>query len=195
MPLYASRHAPGLGEAGGILQLALAGILEAQRQLAVHLLVDGVGQEDAARLCNGLQAGGDVDAFAEHVVLLDDHIREVDADAEAHAPVFRQVGIAGVGCLLHVDGEGDGIHRAAELGQKPVAQRLDDAPAILRDQRVDDGRLAFHQLGQRARLVAFHQPRVARDIGREDCRQAPFQALKTPRDIGEGPQVTVKIGS
>ena len=178
----AARHAPGLGEAGCVLQLALARILEDQRQLAVHLLVHCLGHEDAAGLRNGLQAGGNVDAVAEHVVLLDDHIREVDADAEAHAPVVRQIGVARLGGLLHLGSEAHGIHHAAELGQEAVAQRLDDASTCLGNQRIDDGGLPRHQLGQRARFVALHQPRIARDIGREDCRETPFQVRHSGAD-------------
>ena len=178
----AACHAPGLGEARCLLQLALASILEDERQLPVHLLVHRLGHEDASGLRNGLQARGNVDAVAVDIVLLDDDIREVDADAEAHAPVVLQVGVARLGGLLHLGGEGHGIHHAAELGQEAVAQRLDDAPARLGNQRIDDGGLPRHQLGQRARFVALHQPRIARDIGREDCRETPFQVRHSGAD-------------
>ena len=79
--------------------------------------------------------------------------------------------------------------------RKPSPSVLTMRPPRLGDQRVDDGGLPLHQLGQRARLVALHQPRVARDIGRKDCGEAPFQARQSPRESMESSEVTVNIRS
>jgi hypothetical protein len=44
--------------------------------------MDRVGDEDAAEIGQGFDARGDVDTVAIEVVALDDHIAEIDADAQ-----------------------------------------------------------------------------------------------------------------
>ena len=44
---------------------------------------------DAARLGDAFESRGDIDAVAEDIVVLDDHVAEVDADAEFDPPIFR----------------------------------------------------------------------------------------------------------
>jgi hypothetical protein len=60
----------------------LASILESHIQLIAHLLMRGIGDVDAARLCNAFQAGGDIDTITQEVVAFDQHIAKVDADSE-----------------------------------------------------------------------------------------------------------------
>ena len=58
-------------------------------ELALDLVEGGAGDHDAARLGQLLEPGGDVYAVAVDVaVALDDHVAQVDADAEADAPVL-----------------------------------------------------------------------------------------------------------
>jgi hypothetical protein len=56
-------------------------ILEADVEPVADLLAHCGGDADAARFRDRLEARGDVDAVAEDVAVLDDHIAEVDADA------------------------------------------------------------------------------------------------------------------
>ena len=55
---------------------------EGDGDAAAHMLVDAVGDRDAARLGEPLDAGGDVDAVAKEVVAVDHHVAEIDADAQ-----------------------------------------------------------------------------------------------------------------
>ena len=119
-----------------------------------------------------LQAGGDVDAVAEDVVALDDDVADVDADAEGNAPILGYLGGAVSHRRLHLDRAAHSIDHARELQQQAVAGGLDDAAAVAGDRRVDDLLPKGFQRRQRAALVAAHQPRVARDIGRHDGGKA-----------------------
>ena len=57
-----------------------------------------------------------------------------------------------------------------EFQQQTIAGRLDDAPAVRSDQRVDDVAAQCLQGRERAALIPTHQSRIPRDIGCNDCR-------------------------
>ena len=66
--------------AGDVLQLLLADILEGEVDAAVGVFLDALGDADAARFGDPLEAGSDVDAIAKYVAVLDDNVTLVDAD-------------------------------------------------------------------------------------------------------------------
>ena len=84
-----------------------------------------------------LQARGDVDAVAKNVVILDDDVAEVDADAELDALLGRDVGIAPRHAGLDLDGALHGLDDALELDQHAVAGGLDQPAVVLGDRRID----------------------------------------------------------
>ena len=65
-----------------VLDRPRAEIFELAVELPPHLLVDGIGHADAAGLGQALQASGNVDRVAISVATLDDHVPDVDADAQ-----------------------------------------------------------------------------------------------------------------
>src|SRR5204863_1887602 len=83
-----------------VLQLAEPDVLDRQIELAPHLLVDGLGETDATRVGQGLEPRGDVHAVPVDLVVLDDHIAEVDPYASVHALVRRARGVAPALLLL-----------------------------------------------------------------------------------------------
>jgi hypothetical protein len=64
-------------------------IVDGDTDLAANFPVSVVGDTDAARLCNYLQPHGDVDAIAENIVVIDDDVADMDADAEFDPLVLR----------------------------------------------------------------------------------------------------------
>ena len=54
-----------------------------------HLAERVVGDADGARLGDAFEAGGDVHAIAEDVVVFDDDVADMHADAEFDALVLR----------------------------------------------------------------------------------------------------------
>ena len=160
-----------------VLELLLALIDEADIEPAFGILLHAGRHADAARLGQALEAGGHVHAIAEDVVILDDDVADMHADAELDAPVLGHVGIAGDHPALHVDSAADGIDDAAELGQQPVARRLDQPSVMLGELGIEQKSAMGLQLPDRAFLVGADQPAVACDIGRQDGRQPPIQTL------------------
>src|SRR5262245_52067964 len=77
-----------------VLELLVALVLEHRVELATDLAHGIFGDTNRARLGDALQARRDVDAVAENIVLLDDDVADMYADAELDPPVLRQIGIA-----------------------------------------------------------------------------------------------------
>ena len=84
------QHAIGAHRFGNVLEALFAQRLEGQAELVVGLIVRCSGDDDAARIAQSFQAGGDVDAVAVEIVLVDDHVAQVDPDAEHDPGVLRQ---------------------------------------------------------------------------------------------------------
>ena len=130
-----------------------------------------VGNADAAGVGDAFQPGRDIDAVAKNVVVVDDDVADMDADAEFDAFCLGDVDIAQAHRALHLDRAAHRVHRAAELDQHAVAGGFDDAAAIFGDLGIDQRLAEGFQAGQRALLVDAHQPAIAGDVRREDCRQ------------------------
>ena len=59
-------------------------------ELVPDMLVNGLRDADCAGLGERLEPGGDVDAVAEDVVAVDDHVAEIDADAQFETALGRE---------------------------------------------------------------------------------------------------------
>ena len=150
------------------------------------MLVGRARNQHAARLANPLQPRRDIDALAENVVALDQHVAEVDADAVDDALGLGHVGVALGHQLLDGDRAFDGGDDGRKFQQQPVAHRLDDAPAELRHERPRRLAMLAHR-ARRPRLVLAHQAGIADDVdghdrgeaaGRGHCSGTP--ALRRP---------------
>jgi len=99
-----------------------------------------------------------------------------DLDAEPHLFVHGSVVIFLANGLLDRNGALHGIDRAGEVCDDAVAGGVEDPAPVRRDQSVDDG-AACLQPGERADLVARHQPAVAGNVGGEYRCELSFDAL------------------
>ena len=129
------------------------------------MVVDCIGDEHPAGIGQGLDAGGDVDPVAIEVVALDDHVAEIDADAQFDAALRGDIGVPLGHRLLHRDGAAHRIDDAGKLHQQAVAgglgprARPGDAALVLGDLRVEE--LAPQ------RVEAFERALLVRPISRE----------------------------
>ena len=82
------------------LTCLLANVHESDLDTPRDDALDGVRHRDATRIGESLQSRGDVDPVAvDRAVGLLDHVADVNAKAEAHAPVIRNVSSCGCGQL------------------------------------------------------------------------------------------------
>src|SRR4051794_37463758 len=75
---------------------------------------------------DALQPRCDVDAVAKNIVVLNDDIAKIDAEAKLDPLVVRYAVVARRHVALNVCGAGDGIHDARELYEHAVAGELYD---------------------------------------------------------------------
>jgi hypothetical protein len=80
--------------AGDILNRLLAEISEGERELVSDLIIRRARDAQAPRLAESLQAGGNVDAIAENVAVVDDDIAYIDTDAKNDALVLANSCVA-----------------------------------------------------------------------------------------------------
>ena len=151
-----------------VLHALFAERLEAEGQRLLDLPRHLGRDADAARLRQLLEPGRYVDAFAVAVVAVDDHLAEVDADPELEPRILGNAGVPLAQATLQCNSAFDRVNDAAELGEQPVAHQLENAAMMPLDLRLDQPLSLGDQGLERARLVAFHQGRVAYDVGGED---------------------------
>ena len=90
----------------------------------------------------------------------------------AIAPVSGSGGVGLGHPPLQLQGAGDRVHGAGELDQHAVAHELDDAAAMVADDRLEDGDAPLLQGRKRAGLVRLHQAAVADHVGHQHGGQA-----------------------
>ena len=119
----------------------------------------------------------DVDPVAKDVVVLDDDVAEVNADAELDPAVRGAAALRSAIAALHLDRAAHRIDDAGEFHQQAVAGGLDDAATVFGDLGIDQLAPVRFQPCERPFLVRTHQPRVAGHIGGEDRGQPAFDAF------------------
>ncbi len=153
---------------GDVLQLVRAEVLEPGLQLRLHLVVDGAGDPDSAGIGDTLQARRDVDAVAMDVVAFDDHVAQINADAEDDPLVVGLIGGAFRHAFLDFDSALDGFDDARELDQQSVARGLDDAAPTARDGRFDQIIEMGVETRTRSRLILAHETGVSDYVGSQN---------------------------
>ena len=173
-----------------VLERLLAEIDEISVDLAAHVIVGGAGNQHPARLANPLEPRRDIDALAQNVVALDQHVAEIDADAVDDALGLGDVGVALGHQLLDRDRAFDGGDDGGKFQQQPVTHRLDDAPAVARHDRPRRLAMLAHR-PRRPRLVLAHQAGIADDVDGHDrgkpastCHRLPQQGLSIAQGNG-----------
>ena len=134
----------------------------------LHVIGDCARNRDAAGFGQLLQPGRDDHAFAVAVLVLDDHVAEIDAHAHVDALPVGEA-IVPLGHLpLEQHRAFDGIHDAAEFGQQAVARQLEDAAVMPGDFGFEEVFPVRAQAFERIRLIILHEAAVADDVDRED---------------------------
>ena len=78
-------------------------VLEHEVELVADIFAHRARHRDPAGLGDAFDPRRDIDPVAENVVALDDHVAEIDADAELDPPVLGNVGVAVAHLALDFD--------------------------------------------------------------------------------------------
>ena len=177
------------------LSWVCAQIADRKLEPPLHLAVGVLGEADRAGLGDAFEPRGDVDAVAHQVaVALLHHVAQMNADAQFDAPLGRHAGVALDHAVLQLDGAAHRLDHAAELGQRAIAGALDDAAIVHGDRRVDQIAPERAQPRQDAILVGAGEPRVADDVGHQNCRQLAHFGHRRP-SAGPRKQYRVAAGT
>jgi hypothetical protein len=106
------------------------------------------------------------------VALLDD-VAEMNADAEFDTLFWRDLSVALDHRPLDFNGAVHCIDDAAEFNDASVAGPLDDSAMMHRNGGIDQVAPKRTQPRQNPVLVGSGKPRIADDIGYQDCREFP----------------------
>src|SRR5271170_6958975 len=147
---------------GNVLDLLFAQILKDKGQPVADVVMNRIGDEHPAGIGQGFDPCGDVDAVAIEVVALDDHVAEIDPDAQFDAVVRAYTRVVLGHRLLHRDRAAHRVDDARKLDQHAVAGGLDDAPVVLGNFRIEELAAQRLEAFERAFLVRSHQPRIPR---------------------------------
>ena len=91
------------------------------------------GDADAAGVGETLQPRRDVDPVTVDLIALDHHVAEVDADAELHPALRRQLRILSLERGLNIHCAIHRLDHAGELGQNAIAGRVYETAVVLLD--------------------------------------------------------------
>src|SRR5262249_38138841 len=124
-----------------------------------------------------LQSSRNVDLVAIEVAPVDNHIAQVDPDAEFYPLLRRNIGIAFAHALLDLNRASHRIHDARKLNEDTITSRLHYATAILLVLGVDQLTAIFLEAGERAGLIRTHQPAITSNIGSQYSGEFAFDLI------------------
>jgi hypothetical protein len=158
---------------GNVLDLLLAQILKDKGQPVARVVVDRIGDKYPTGIGQGFDPCGDVNAVAIEVVAFDDHVAEIDADAQLDPAGRRDAHVPLGHCLRHRDHAAHRIDDAHKFHQHAVAGGLDDAAMMFADFRIRSSR--------RIALRRSSVPSSSAPISRE---YPPHRRQGPRRDVG-----------
>src|SRR5437879_13061649 len=111
----------------------LSHIVEGDVDLSAELASRVVGDANAARLRDPLKAHRNIDRITKDVVIVDNDIPDVNADAELDPLVLWHIDILFGHAALNLVGTSHGVDQAGELNEGAVPCILDDTSVMLSD--------------------------------------------------------------
>jgi hypothetical protein len=162
---------------GDVLDPLRAEELAAEGYLVFDVIECRAGDVNRAGSGQVFQPCGDVHAVAVDILLFEDNVAEIDADAELNPLVLRGSRVALGHTLLHFDGATHCLDDARELDEDAVTGGLDDAPVVLLDLRVDQLAAMSLQTRVRSLLVRLRQPAITGDVGGQDRSHPALDVL------------------
>ena len=152
-------------------------VVETHVDPVTDLIVNSTRDRNASRHGDAFEPRCNIDAIAEDIVVVDDDVSQMDADAELDPLGLGYLRVLVSHAALNFDGASRCIDGTGKFDQHTVASGLDDAAAMFGDCGVDKRFSESLQLRQRAFLVGTNQAAITGDIRRQDSRQSPLYGL------------------
>src|SRR5262249_3111611 len=127
----------GMHWPGDVLDLLLAEIVEGVIEPVAHLIANDPADADPTGIGQSFKPSWEVHPGAEDIVFFDNHVAEVDPNAELYPFGGRGCRVALSHSPLDLHAAADRINHAGELRQEAVAGVLHNPTAALSDLRID----------------------------------------------------------
>jgi hypothetical protein len=137
----------------------------------------GFGKANAAGRGDLLDPSGDVDTVAVEPAVLDEHVAEIDADANLHATVCRQLGIVDAQAALDLDRTPDGRGHGGECRQQAIPGDVDQSPSMGHDEIANDVLIGGQPSSGLLDIVG-DQATVPADVGMEASDKSTFSPAR-----------------
>ncbi len=134
----------------------IAEIVEREIQFRADCFVNQSRNHHGAGFREALQSGRDIHPVAVDIVVLDDHVAEIDADTKPNPPALGNIRVALRHSVLKRDGASHRVDDAGEFRDQAIARGLDDAALMLGDAGVDQLDTMRGERGERTLLVLAH---------------------------------------
>jgi hypothetical protein len=174
---WVDAHAPDPHRFHDILQRLRTHILKGDFYLATNLPVSVVRNANATRFGDPFETHCNIDPITKDIIVCDDNITDVNADAKFDPLVLRHIGVLFCHTALDFVGASDGIDHAGELDESAVPGVLYDASTMITDFGIKKRLSKSFQLRQRALFVDPYQAARACDICRQNSGQSPLDVL------------------
>jgi hypothetical protein len=153
-------------------------VVEDDIKLSNHLFEDAYGRQDAAWICERLEARGDVHSIAKDVVTLDDDIAEINAGAILDAAFLRKAGFRLRDRALNAHCAVECINHTGKLHQQGITGRLDDAASTFSQNGINLLLTMSLLARDRSSFVGFHMPRIADHVDGQNGCQPAFDSVR-----------------
>jgi hypothetical protein len=127
-----------------------------------------VGNADTTGLRNPFEARRNIDAVAKDIVVVNNNIADVNADAKLDPIVLGRTYILLGHAALNFDGASRCVDGTGKLDHHSIASCLDDVSAMLSDFGIEKGFSERLEMSKRAFLVGTHQAAITSDIRRQN---------------------------
>jgi hypothetical protein len=136
-----------------IFQLMLPKIFDRDAQLAPHLPVSVIRQQNPARFGESLKPCGNIYSVTKDISAVHDDITDIDAYAELNPSVVWYLDIAPGHASLDINRTTHGVNCTAKLSQQPIPRVFDNPPTVLGDFRIDERTQVFSELDMSSLFV------------------------------------------
>ena len=158
---------------GDILQAALADILEWDFYDLANLIVDGLRDANSSSLRQLFESNGKVHAGAVKIVVLGNHITQINANAELHPSLLGDRRVAPRNLVLYLDSAANGLDDAGEFRDNAVPCTAEDMTPM-RGNRFLDYCTIHAQSSSGGFFVELGKVAVTLYIGSKNRGEPPF---------------------
>ena len=129
-------------------------------------IVDRSRNVNAARLCEGLKAGCDIDPIPKEITILDDDVVQMDPNTERKPPVGQDRLVQSRSCFNQGGRTADGLDDTQELKKYLIAGPSNDMSTKFDDLRLNNFGSQEGKTGEGTRLISRLQPFVTHEQNR-----------------------------